>query len=109
MTDDEQNAAIADMATERASLKRALICMDHRLEHYQKALSQASMALMQDIPLRSNGDGITAPVIPGLYEGGKERDLPCFAKIVKLQDDRRQGRERLKDLDAALDGLGIGK
>lgn len=52
------------MAVEGASLKRALISMNNRIERYWKALSQASMALMKDIPRRLSGDGVVVPCDP---------------------------------------------
>ena len=34
-------------------------------------------------------------------------ELPGFSAIVELQAARRHARERLKELDDALDGLGV--
>ena len=107
MTSDEQNDEIAHMARERASLKRELVCMDNRLGRYQKALLQASGALAQGIHLRAQGAGVMVPAIDGLHEAQQERELPSLPEIAKLQADRDSARGRLKELDTALDALGI--
>ena len=107
MTEAEKDAEIGCMAIERAALKRTLICMDNKVGRYQWALSQASVAPSLDAPLRENGDGVIVPAIGDLHEGESERELPGFPAIVELQVARRRARQRLKELDDVLDGLGI--
>ena len=107
MTDDEQNAEIANMAVERAELKRAIVCMTNKVARYRKALSQASVALARDVHLRETGDGVIVPAIDGLFDGGKERELPSLSEIAALRKGRMNAQTRLKELDQALDDFGI--